>query len=308
MKKLSTIFFFLLIATMSSAKTGSLRVQILDNETGKPLYKALACIEETKQGAFANKEGYALLKNINANTKYRIVCKFVGYNTETIQNMCVSANKVTTYTVRLSESQTNGCSFRYEATASTNISELLTLKPGVVSDSSYGFTISSRCVFGKRAVKDIAPTNNPTNTFHVTEFSCPTSASMSDTSAASVSSLTSNSADDVDDGGVHSDTHTPMTEEKEMIAFTTREIQPVQIFPNPASSFTELSFEASRPGNAAIMLFDSRGALCMNINEYVAVAGRVTKELELSGLPEGVYTVHAIQDAELRTGRFILKK
>lgn len=139
MKKLSTLFFLLVMPMMSIAQTGVLKALVIDDRTGQPIYKAAVQILETKQGAFTRKDGIAIIVNVNPNNKYTIVVKYAGYEKETMKGVVLKSNDTVFLSFKLKvRSQTQIIVQQTPNVTKHPDSQLNTLTPGVVTDGTNG--------------------------------------------------------------------------------------------------------------------------------------------------------------------------
>jgi Ca-activated chloride channel family protein len=177
MKKLSTVFFLMLMPIMSNAQTGTIKARVIDAKTGEPLNRATIQILETKQGAFAKPDGYVTIVNVHPSSSYTLVAKFAGYEPEVKKEVVVKKDDTTLLTFNLKaalqkaiivdahpiidKSKTSqgtrydlsGTTFselsltvttvpntvsKTTTNASSHLDQLTTLSPGVVADGTNG--------------------------------------------------------------------------------------------------------------------------------------------------------------------------
>lgn len=159
MKKLSTVFFLILMPMMSIAQTGTIKARVIDAKTDEPLYKATVVITETKQGAYTQKGGYATIGKVRPGSSYTLTAKFAGYEAEIKKEVVVKKDDTTRLTFKLKTAlqkeiiveakpmfdktetkqgvRTNSDAISNTPTV-TNIDQLTTLTPGVVPDGTNG--------------------------------------------------------------------------------------------------------------------------------------------------------------------------
>jgi hypothetical protein len=159
MKKLSTIFFLMLMPTMSTAQTGTIKAKVIDAKTGDPIKRVSVRILETKQGAYTKEDGYAKIINVRPSSNYTLVAKFPGYEAEMKKEVVVKEDDTTRLTFKLKvslrqeiivqahpildESETKqGTRMNSAGISNTpgvnNLDQLTTLTPGVVTDGTNG--------------------------------------------------------------------------------------------------------------------------------------------------------------------------
>ena len=90
-------FLILLISVTSSllnAQTSGKLSGVVKDENGEPLIGANVLIDGTSQGAATDFEGYYNIINIRAGT-YTIIFRYLGYQSQTISNVRISADQTT---------------------------------------------------------------------------------------------------------------------------------------------------------------------------------------------------------------------
>ncbi len=78
-----------------SAQTGKISGRVTDKETGEPLVAANVVIEGTSRGASTNVNGEFVILSVPIG-KVTLICKYVGYNPQTISGILVRSNETTT--------------------------------------------------------------------------------------------------------------------------------------------------------------------------------------------------------------------
>lgn len=91
MRKILTIFFFLMIYQTFFAQSGSITGKVVD-ENNDPLPGANVMVVSTGLGAATNSDGFFTIRNVPTGV-YSIRAQFVGYKAVTIDNVEVKANK-----------------------------------------------------------------------------------------------------------------------------------------------------------------------------------------------------------------------
>lgn len=91
---------FLIFSGILMAQTGKLSGRITDAETGEPLIGANVIVEETTIGAASDVNGYYSILNLRPGT-YTVRYQYIGYNTQIISNIGISADKTTLQDVKL---------------------------------------------------------------------------------------------------------------------------------------------------------------------------------------------------------------
>lgn len=304
MKKLSTVFFLMLMPMMSIAQTGTIKARVIDAKTGKELKRVVVKILETKQGAISKTDGYATIINVKPATNYTLYVLFAGYRPRAVSGVQVIPNTSTDLLISLSTSSrhddfagslryfdTNAApTIRLGSTAMANVpcrnnlDQLTQLTPGVISDNStgHGYMISSNCNFGRRhsdpnyctppnrgSVMIDTPTLQTTiSRFALSEFNCPTSGAQ----------------------------QTP-TQQKS-----------ITITPNPSNGIVRLSFASDDENAVAIYIYNPRGAIVRTIRDDAVTVGDWSTTINMSDCVEGTYVVQLIQGTDVRMGRFMLLK
>jgi hypothetical protein len=78
------------------------------------------------------------------------------------------------------------------------------------------------------------------------------------------------------------------------------------IYPNPTSGFTRMMIEAENTGNAVIQVTDVQGRL-VNTQQSGLYTGLNTVDLDLTGLPAGLYQVSIRQGNDLQVTRVMIQ-
>jgi len=93
--KNTLLILFCLASFSVYSQTGSIRGNISDTETGETLIGATVMLAGTTTGAAADLDGNFTINNIEPGT-YKVVCKFISYQTDTLQNIVVRPDEATT--------------------------------------------------------------------------------------------------------------------------------------------------------------------------------------------------------------------
>jgi Ca-activated chloride channel homolog len=149
----------MLMPTMSTAQTGTIKAKVIDAKTGDPIKRVSVRILETKQGAYTKEDGYAKIINVRPSSNYTLVAKFPGYEAEMKKEVVVKEDDTTRLTFKLKvslrqeiivqahpildESETKqGTRMNSAGISNTpgvnNLDQLTTLTPGVVTDGTNG--------------------------------------------------------------------------------------------------------------------------------------------------------------------------
>lgn len=83
-----------LLSTISVGQTGTLRGKIIDVDTGEELIGATVMIPGTSVGAASDLDGNYTISNLEPGT-YTFVCQFISYDSQTISEVVIEADKVT---------------------------------------------------------------------------------------------------------------------------------------------------------------------------------------------------------------------
>ena len=98
MKLIYTLFLTLFFSTLSLtgfAQSGKITGQIIDSETGEPLFGATVGIQGTTTGAITDFDGKYLILNVAPGT-YTLEARYIGYATVVVQNIVVRTDLTTT--------------------------------------------------------------------------------------------------------------------------------------------------------------------------------------------------------------------
>jgi hypothetical protein len=82
--------------------------------------------------------------------------------------------------------------------------------------------------------------------------------------------------------------------------------QELNIYPNPASAFATVAFKTETDGMTVLTIFDSKGQVVYRSETGILPAGENRLELDLSGLPEGVYHCQLTNNANTSVTRKIV--
>ncbi len=158
-----TSFIVLLTLSIFSAgalaQAGKISAKIIDQKSGEPLFKASIQIVETKQGALSKDNGVATIINVAPSESYTVIAKYAGYEPFTIKGVKVSSDQTTKLDFKLSSKHQDtivvssekivditkiGIGLKVSSTEILaianiqNISDVVALTPGVISDGSNG--------------------------------------------------------------------------------------------------------------------------------------------------------------------------
>ena len=103
MKK-TFVLIFILVTTLVSAQTGSIRGFVYDKQTGEPMMLTNVMLENTLIGATTDVNGYFVLSKIKVGT-YNVKVTSLGYKTE-IVSITIEKNKVHALKIDLTPSAT----------------------------------------------------------------------------------------------------------------------------------------------------------------------------------------------------------
>lgn len=104
---LLTALNLILFANSGLAQTGKLSGQVKDAETGEPLVSANVIIQGTTIGSAADINGYYSILNIRPG-KYTVNYRYIGYQTQIVENVEINADKTTKIDVQLSPEAIEG--------------------------------------------------------------------------------------------------------------------------------------------------------------------------------------------------------
>ncbi len=96
---------FSLIGSFTFAQTGTISGKITDAKTGEDIIGANVSIQGTQVGAATDLEGKFSIANLKPGT-YSIVVSFITYKTQTIPDVVVASEKITTLNISLQEDAT----------------------------------------------------------------------------------------------------------------------------------------------------------------------------------------------------------
>ncbi|HYG40226.1 MAG TPA: carboxypeptidase-like regulatory domain-containing protein, partial [Cytophagales bacterium] len=94
------ISILLIFSGLSYAQVGSIRGQVIDDQSGEPLIGATVLVAGTTTGSPADLDGKFTLPNLQPG-KYNIQTSFISYQTLTINEVEVKAGEVTILNIRL---------------------------------------------------------------------------------------------------------------------------------------------------------------------------------------------------------------
>jgi hypothetical protein len=94
------ILSVIISSSLIFAQTGKLSGQITDAVTGEPLIGANVIVEGTTMGAASDLEGYYSILNLRPGT-YSVRFQYIGYNTQIVTDIKISADKTTTQDIQL---------------------------------------------------------------------------------------------------------------------------------------------------------------------------------------------------------------
>ncbi|MGB0806971.1 MAG: T9SS type A sorting domain-containing protein, partial [Salibacteraceae bacterium] len=92
------------------------------------------------------------------------------------------------------------------------------------------------------------------------------------------------------------------------VANTTKELNIVSVFPNPAGERTVISIETEGSNSAAVKVIDMVGKTVINLNSVNLVSGKNNLNLNTSKLNGGVYFVQVMIDGEVSTTQLVIQK
>jgi outer membrane receptor protein involved in Fe transport len=94
------LLFLLFYTSVDMAQSGKLSGRITDANNGEPLIGANIIIEGTTTGAASDLDGYYSVLNIRPGT-YSVRYQYIGYNTQIVTDVKISADKTTSQDVQL---------------------------------------------------------------------------------------------------------------------------------------------------------------------------------------------------------------
>jgi len=106
-RKLLIVALLILLPILAFGQAGKLRGLVTDRETGEPLIGANVMIVETSLGASTDMDGVFIILAVSPGI-HAVRCAYIGYTTETIQNIRVSPNLTTTQDFRLATEAIRG--------------------------------------------------------------------------------------------------------------------------------------------------------------------------------------------------------
>lgn len=106
--RLKLVFFLssVIFWASASAQTGIIRGSIIDNETGESLIGATAQIVGTSIGSVTDIDGKFSILNVSAGT-YTVQFSYIGYQTQKVENVTVTAGEVNLLDIRLATEATS---------------------------------------------------------------------------------------------------------------------------------------------------------------------------------------------------------
>jgi len=138
------LFCILLVSNIIAGTTGKIVGTIVDNTNGTPLVGVNIVIQEIKQGAATDLEGYYLINNIPPGI-YTLEVSYVGYKTVEIKNVQVTVDQTTTIEATMEETE-------------LELSETITIvaeRPLIKKDVT-----SKRVVIDGNMITDVLPVNS----------------------------------------------------------------------------------------------------------------------------------------------------
>ena len=102
-------FFFVLLICNSSllfGQTGSIKGYVYNSINNEPIALANIEIENTTNGAISDKNGIYKIDNLKPGT-YNLICSFIGFKTEVINDIRVNSVSVTKIEFALIEEETD---------------------------------------------------------------------------------------------------------------------------------------------------------------------------------------------------------
>ena len=102
-KRYLPVILFLFCSQIIVGQSGKLSGKITDAGTGEALIGANVIVEGTTTGAATDVDGYYSVLNLRPGT-YTVRYQYIGYNTQVVSNVKISADKTTTQSVQLTSS------------------------------------------------------------------------------------------------------------------------------------------------------------------------------------------------------------
>ncbi len=96
---LSAVMIFISFFTVIG-QTGTIRVTVVDDETGETLIGANVIIDGTTQGSITDLDGVASIINVKPGT-YNLKVSYISYQTTIVSDVSVEAGEVNTFNIRL---------------------------------------------------------------------------------------------------------------------------------------------------------------------------------------------------------------
>ncbi len=87
------VCMFIALSNAALAQKGTIRLSIIDDDTGEPLIGATALVVGTTIGSVADMDGKASIANLDPG-HYNVQVSFVSYQSQTVQNVEVGATPV----------------------------------------------------------------------------------------------------------------------------------------------------------------------------------------------------------------------
>ena len=159
-KYIVSVYLLIFVCTVSAQETGSVKGNIIAQETGKVIPNAEVIIKETSQGAVATEKGIFEIRNIKPG-KYTFYAHALGYVTDTLLNKEIESGKISsisfslkTKNIKLNEVTISATKIQktidkigspvylmgrkdIERTEGRNIEEVLIRVPGVFTEDRY---------------------------------------------------------------------------------------------------------------------------------------------------------------------------
>ena len=102
-RKLLMLQLLLILTIFAGAQNGKIKGLVTDEKTNEPLVGATVMLEGTTTGTITDFDGNYTIGNIPPGT-YNIRCSFISYETKTIQNITIQANRELEFNFNLGES------------------------------------------------------------------------------------------------------------------------------------------------------------------------------------------------------------
>jgi flagellar hook assembly protein FlgD len=81
----------------------------------------------------------------------------------------------------------------------------------------------------------------------------------------------------------------------------------LNIYPNPAASFTTVELEIAKTTNASIRVFDMSGKVVYTKSLNNLTEGVHTEKINCQRLQKGVYLINVVTDSQMMTSKLVVK-